>query len=274
MLCKIELPVTQPAALTIELWPSNAVPFLRAEATEIAELRCEPDVVIDAPGQSLAVVEVRAGGTARCRAGLGKEAIYAHRRAGGRPWRLLCVTRDTFAPRIQGLRIEGGRLTLGAPMPLTNAVGSYFEAAASLGHGVGWPSASEVRAAVRWLPWSWFGRLFEEAQAAASIAPHEANLREDVVAILRRRGVMRPEFHGFRSVPSPPLGWNVGALWRPQQGSLWSITARTSPWPAPRWLFGQARKRSGFQGFGVISAKGPAPWPKLQWFSTVARKRR
>lgn len=275
ILRRLNLPVTTSAIPEIHLWPWDAFPVLGNGGPEIVEVGCEPDVVIDVPEQSLVVIEVKLSAVLGAEPGqLPKEAIFAHRRAGGRPWRLLCITPDTIAPRILGFRVEGGRLTSGDRMPLADAVASYFAAAASLGHGAGWPSTSEVKAAVCWLSWSSFGELFEAARVQVSIAPHEANLLDDVVALLRRRGLMRPRFHGFELAPSRPLRWDAGALWRRQQRSLWSIKARVGPWPTLNWLLGAARDRSGFQGFGSLITKGPAPWPKLRWLSTGEQKRR
>jgi len=124
------------------------------------------------------------------------------------------------------------------------------------------------------MSWSSFGALLETARAQLSTAPHEGNLLDDVVALLRRRGLMRPTFHGFEIASTPPLGWGAGVLWRRGQRSLWNIHAKVSPWSAPHWLSGEIGARSGFQGFGALSVGAPTPWPTLRWFSADARKKR
>src|SRR5262249_19551421 len=141
---------------------------------------------------------------------LPKEALFAHGHARGRPWRLLCVTPAVTAPHIRGFRVEGNLLAQDHPMPLADAVASYFAAAASLGRGGGWPSAEDVRASVRWLSWSSLGAMFEAAGRQGSVAPHEAALLDDVVALLHRRGLIRPMFHGFNIPPAHSLRWTAG----------------------------------------------------------------
>lgn len=271
----LDLPVTARTTPTICLWPRDGIPLVGVGETEIREADCEPDVVIDLPEQSFALIEVKLGALLGADPlQLPKEALFAHRHARGRPFRLLCVTPGTTAPRIQGFRVEGGLLALSDRMPLADAVASYFAAAASLGRGTDWPSVPEVKAAVRWLSWSSIGALFEAVRAQVSTAHHEGNLLDDVVALLRRRGLMRPVFHGFEIAPARPLGWSMGTLWRRRQRSLWSIRAKVAPWPALRWFSGEFRARSGFRGFGAVSTRGPAPWPKFWWLSTGTRKRR
>jgi hypothetical protein len=274
LLRRLELPLLAPEP-SIRLWPRDGVPVIGIGDTKIAEVGCEPDVIIDVPAQSLTLVEVKLGAVLGAEPlQLPKEAIFAHRHARGRPWRLLCVTPGASPPRIQGFRVEGNRLALSDRMPLADAVASYFAAATPFARSADWPSAPEVRASVCWMSWSSFGALLETVRAQASTAQHEGNLLDDVVALLRRRGLMRPTFHGFEIVPARPLGWGAGVLWRRGQRSLWNVRAKVTPWSAVQWLSGEIRTRSGFQGFGALSAKGPTPWPKLRWFSTDARKRR
>ncbi len=271
----LALPVSAPTAPTIRLWPQDRISVIRIGETEIREVGCEPDVVIDLPEQSFALIEVKLDAVLGADPlQLPKEALFAHRHARGRPWRLLCVTRGITAPHLRGFCVEGGLLALSGRMPLADAIASYFAAAAELGCGTDWPSLPEVKAAVRWMSWSSLGASFEAVRAQISTDQHEGNLLDDVVALLRRRGLMRPLFHGFESTPSRPLGWSVGALWRRGQKPLWSIRAKVAPWPALRWFSGELRARSGFRGFGAVSTRGPAPWPKFRWLSTGARKRR
>lgn len=272
----LELPVAASTAPSIRLWPWDRVPAVCVGEAEIAEVGCEPDGLIDVPDQSLALIEVKLGATLGADPlQLPKEAIFAHRHAHGRPWRLLCVTPGTTAPRIHGFRIEGGHLVLSDRMPLADAVASYFAAAAACDvNSTMWPTASEVKAAVRWLAWSSVGALFETARTKFSTVLHERALLDDVVALLQRRGLMRPVFHGFKLEPVRPLGWGVGALWRRGPKPLWGIRAKVSSWPVPSWLSDEIQARSGFQGFGAFSGRRPASWPTLQWLSSRARKRR
>lgn len=273
----LELPVPEPAVPVVRLWPWEAVGVVGVGDADPGDVGCEPDVVIDLPERALTLVEVKLG------AALGadplqlpKEAVFAYRHASGRPWRLLCITPAVTAPRIPGFCIEGGRLALAAPMPLADSVASYFAAAASLGFGAGVPSAAEARAAVRWLSWSSIGTVLETARTKAVVAPHEVALLDDVIALLRRRGLLRPVFHGFRKLPERRLAWAAGALWRHAQAShgLWNIEARGCAWPDLRWLSSADRSRSSFRGFGAMPAERPFSWPKLQWLAANRSKRR
>lgn len=269
------LPFAASAVPTVRLWPWDTIPVVGIGATKFEEVGCEPDVTIDLPEQSFVVVEVKLGailGSDPLQ--LPKEAIFAHRHARGRPWRLLCVTPSTTAPHIQGFSFERGRLALGQRMPLAEAVASYFAATTPLRRSAGLPSASEVRAAVCWMSWSSFGALFEAARAQASTAPHERTLLDDVVAIFRRRGLIRPVFHGFEVTRAQSLRWNAGVIWRRGRKPLWSISSKVTPWSASPWLSAGTRTRSSFRGFSEISVRRPTPWPKLQWLSTGAKRRR
>lgn len=277
LLRRMELPFASSAVPVVSVWPRDGIPVIDVGEAELAEVGCEPDVVIDVLENSFALVEVKLGAVLGAEPmQLPKEAIFAHRHARGRPWRLLCLTRGTTAPLISGFRAEAGRLARGDWMPLADAVASYFVAAAVLGHTTGYPSASEVKASVRWLSWSALGASLEVARAQLSALPHEVSLLDDVIALLHLRGLMRPVFHGFEIACTRPLGWSAGALWRRSRTRrpLWSIEHSVTAWPALRWLSGSVGTRSGFQGFGAIPAKRPAPWPNLQWFSTGAPNRR
>lgn len=271
----LELPCTESYVPTLSLWPWARVPVVSMDTAEFVEVGCEPDVVIDVPSQSLALIEVKLGSALGADPlQLPKEAVFAHRRAHGRPWRLLCITTGTTAPRIQGFRRDGDRIVLTDRRPLADAVASYFSAAThEYVEAANWPSASEVKAAVRWLPWFSLGALFEIARAKFATAPHEHALLEDVVALLHRRGLMRPEFHGFELASDRPLKWSAGLLWWRSAKPLWNIQAKISPWPAPKWLSHASRARAGFQGFGAFSAKQSVIWPKFQWLSTRKRQR-
>jgi hypothetical protein len=272
----LELPYNASDAPTVSLWPWDRVPVVSVgEEAEMVEVGCEPDAVIDLPGQGLVLVEVKLGAVLGADPlQLPKEAVFAHRLAHGRPWRLLCITTGTTAPRIQGFRLDGDRLVLTDRLPLADAVASYFSAVARQNAtATSWPSSSEVKAAVRWLPWSSLGALFATARAKFAAAPHEHALLDDVVALLRRRGLMRAEFHGFELTSVRPLKWSAGLLWRRSAKPLWHIQAKVSPWPALKWLSHAIRARTGFQGFGTFSAKQSTKWPKFQWLSTRRRRR-
>jgi hypothetical protein len=107
ILRRLDLPVTAPDP-TIRLWPRDDVPVVGIGETKISDVGCEPDVVIDVPGQSFTLVEVKLGAALGAEPlQLPKEAIFAHRHARGRPWRLLCVTPGASEPRIPGISRRG-----------------------------------------------------------------------------------------------------------------------------------------------------------------------
>jgi len=86
LLRSLELPLLTPGS-SICLWPRDGIPVVGIGDTEIAEVGCEPDVIIDVPAQSLTLVEVKLGAALGAEPlQLPKEAIFAHRHARGRPW--------------------------------------------------------------------------------------------------------------------------------------------------------------------------------------------
>ena len=116
---------------TIEFWPCRN--------------GCEPDVVIDTP-ETLIVVETKLRSTFGHNQ-LPREVLFAHHRAAGRPWRLLCITDETREPRHAAYGpdrtlIAGSALSLGA------GVATYFARTNETDL-----TAEEIARRVVWMPW-------------------------------------------------------------------------------------------------------------------------
>lgn len=270
----LELPIEPKAPAHVAAWPRANLSLVKVDDNKLTAVCCEPDVLVETP-TALVVVEVKLSmrlGTEPNQ--LPKEAIVAYQRASSRPWRLLCITPGSSEPQIASFREVEGRLVPGAVAPLADAVTSYFAAAADVGRSDDWPTSREVKANVRWLPWSRLGALIAEALERNHAAPHEVDLVNDLLDLLRNRGLLRPPFRGFSKIPSVALAHLERALWRrpePQVPSLWGSTGPVSPWPRPRWFTAWLTNESKFHGFQRLAALQTSTWTKPRWLRLGAR---
>jgi hypothetical protein len=223
---------------------------IRAARVDVweAEDGCEPDVIIDLQ-HSVVLVE------AKLRAPFGddqleREVVFAHRRAGGRPWRLLCVTTHHREPAYRGTALAKG-------------VASSFADENALGL-----SPCEIERRIAWMPWSEIATRLEESLETLAPPPHAVALIEDVLASLCSRGLMRPPFHGFGRVPPMSLAWaaspwSTTAAPPSERGFHWRVPALSDRWRG--WLL---TAHPHFAGFGAAGRL------KLEhfhgWFSSRA----
>ncbi len=203
-----------------------------------AEDGCEPDVIIDL-GHSLVVVE------AKLRAPFGvdqlpREVRYAHRRARGRPWRLLCVTAHATEPLYLGTTLAKG-------------VASWFAEDNELGL-----PPSEIERRIAWMPWYAIASRLEESVRSLAPPASAIALIDDLLTSLRGRGLTRLPFHGFGRIPTMVHGWKASP-WRearaapPPRQLTWRVPPLTGRWEVS--LFTACPQQfTQFTGFGAAGS--------------------
>jgi hypothetical protein len=216
---------------------------------------CEPDVIIDV-GQIVVIVETK------LKADFGpdqlpREVIFAHRRANGRPWRLLCVTDDFREPVHHRFSIDRRPLK-DSLASLGDGVASYFEHGNEINL-----SPSEISKRICWMPWSQIATRLQEARQRLAPPPHALALIDDLLASLEARGLTRHPFHGFSKLSAETLDWTYTPLWgsaAPSRPELtWSIPIMTGSWDTGPWS-NCDRRFGGFFGAALVSLNEYSGW--------------
>lgn len=233
LLTHIDLDAVPGSAWDLRPWPRYDVDILPVASADTKRVICEPDMVIEGP--SFVVIEAKLG------APLGgdptqlpEEITIAHRRASGRQWRVVCVTAHSRMPSTSSFRARSGTIVLDEPMPLADAIASYFDAIALLGVAGNWPTSEQVRRHLRWLSWQSVGNLVSDAFREPSLASHDRALSMDVIELLRFRALYADPFRGFSALEAAPLQWPLGGwLNGPRFSRLLALELR---WPPATWL--------------------------------------
>jgi hypothetical protein len=196
---------------------------------------CEPDVIIDL-GDVVVVVE------AKLYAPFGldqlpREALFIHRLADGRPWRLLCVTDHAREPSHHRFDVNRDPVP-GDLTSLAEGVASYFERSNEIGLPL-----REIARRVIWMSWSHIAERLDAVRRTVSVPlPSRARL-DDLLASLEARGLVRPPFHGFSRLPQRSPRWSVPPIWKVDADVAaralrteftWSLSEMTSTWRG--WL--------------------------------------
>lgn len=220
---------------------------------------CEPDVVIDL-GHTIVLVE------AKLNADFGpdqlpREVLFAHRRADGRPWRVLCVTPHARPPL--HAQYTPDRRPMGDRGELRAAVASYFAEHDETGLG-----AVEIARRISWMSWGEVGERLRDARLAEPPPSHAAALIDDLCRALEARGLTWPRYQGFASVPHATSRWTAGPVWSaaeagraPSTDLEWAIPPMIGRWRAPGWF----ASRDTFEGFGRAKPGLARRWSG--WFS-------